>query len=553
MSSLSISSLGKQHGAQTLFRDATLNFNPGSRYGVVGANGSGKSTILRILAGEEEASEGEINIPSRAQVGWLRQDHYAYDHIPIIEVVMMGNRELYEAMAEKERLLANAHIEFDGDRYSELEDIVLKHDGYSLEALAAELLEGLNIPSAKHREPLSVLSGGYKLRVLLAQTLASKPDILLLDEPTNHLDILSIRWLEKFLLDYRGVVLVVSHDRRFLNAIATHIVDVDYERVTLYTGSYDDFVMQKEEYLTRQEAEIEKRQKEIDEHKAFIERFRAKATKARQANSRAKRMAKIVIEELPQTSRRYPKFKFHQARPSGRLVVAGEGISKRYGDKQVLSDVSIRVERGDRLAILGPNGIGKSTLLKILLGRVQPDAGKIEWGHETYPGYFGQDHDGVEDAGSDNLLSWLWNQNPDRTHGFIRGKLAEVLFEKDDVEKKVKSLSGGETSRLVFAQLGLSEANVLVLDEPTNHLDFEGIEALADGLDRYEGTLIFVSHNRWFVDALATRILEVRPDGIEDYKGTYREYLAHCGDDHLDAEAVYAAAKQKKVGGKRAG
>lgn len=547
---LSIHNLGKQHGAQTLFRNASINFSPGCRYGIVGANGSGKSTILRIVSKEEEPSEGEVSIGQRAIVGWLKQDHFAYEDVPIIEVVLMGNPELYEAMREKEELLANAEQTFDADRYAELEDIVMKYDGYSQEAVAAEMLEGLNIPSDKHRLPMSTLSGGYKLRVLLAQTLACNPEILLLDEPTNHLDILSIRWLEKFLVKYRGTVLVVSHDRRFLNAIATHIVDVDYERVTLYKGNYDSFVTQKQEHRDRQEQEIKKRQAEINDHKAFIERFKAKATKARQANSRAKRMQKIVIEELPNSSRQYPKFKLKQARPSGRTAVAIEDVSKSFGVKQVLNKVNLKIERGDRVAVIGPNGIGKSTLLKIAMAEMEPDTGSVEWGYETHRGYFSQGHELGNSEGA-TVLSWLWDFASDRPVGFVRGKLAEMLFGRDDVDKKVSALSGGEATRLVMARIGLSEPNVLILDEPTNHLDFEGIESLANGLRQYDGTLIFVSHNRWFVDQLATRIVELRPDGIEDYRGSYRDYLAHCGDDHLDASAVIEKARVAKRNKKR--
>ncbi len=542
----SINNLGKHHGGQTLFSEATVSFTAGCRYGIVGANGSGKSTILRIVAGVEEASEGEVNLPGRATVGWLKQDHFAYEQVPILEVVLMGNRELYAAMVEKEALLENAATSFDADRYAELEDIIVKHDGYSQEAVAAELLEGLNIPSDKHREPMRVLSGGYKLRVLLAQTLAAKPDILLLDEPTNHLDILSIRWLEKFLLKYKGVVLVVSHDRRFLNAVATHIVDVDYERVTLYSGDYDHFEAEKVAHRERQEAEIKKREAEIDEHKAFIERFKAKATKARQANSRQKRMEKIVIERLPVSSRRYPLFRFEQARPSGRRVIEVEGVTKSFDDHVVLRDVTLAVDRGERVAIIGPNGIGKSTLLKIMMGRMEADAGRTEWGYEAQVGYFSQDHGELAAHENATLLSYLYGFAPERTEGFVRGKLAEVLFSREEVDKKLKALSGGESSRLILAQLGLQNPNVIVLDEPTNHLDLEGIEALADGLSDYEGTLVFVSHNRWFVDRLASRIVELRADGVSDYPGTYREYLAHCGDDHLDAEVALREVRDKK-------
>ena len=542
---LSLYNLAKRHGAQTLFQEATMNLGAGCRYGIVGANGSGKSTILRIVAGDEEASEGEVNLASRYEIGWLKQDHFAYEDTRILDVVLMGNAELYAAMQEKEVLLANAENEFDADRYSELEDIVTKFDGYSQEAKASEVLEGLNIPTSKHQEPMSTLSGGYKLRVLLAQTLSSAPDVLLLDEPTNHLDILSIRWLEKFLTKHRGCVLVVSHDRRFLNTICTHTIDVDYERVTLYKGNYDKFEEAKAEHRSRLEAEIKKREAEIAEHKAFIARFSAKATKARQANSRAKKVAKIVIQELPNSSRRFPKFRFEQARPSGRRVVELENISKSFEGRAVLNDVSLTIDRGDRLAVIGANGIGKSTLLKIATERLEADEGNIEWGHETHIGYFGQDHGDLNTTANETVLSWLWNHIPDKGVGFVRGRLATVLFGRDDVDKKTAALSGGEAARLVFAKISVQHPNVLVLDEPTNHLDFEGIEALAAALEKYDGTIVFVSHNRWFVDKLATRVLELKEDGITDYRGTYREYLAHCGDDHLDDEEVVAKHKKK--------
>ncbi len=543
---LSINNLAKRHGAQTLFADASISLAAGSRYGVVGANGSGKSTILRIISGEEEASEGEVNIAGRHQIGWLRQDHFAYEEIPIIDVVLMGNKELYDAMKEKEVLLANAEEHFDGDRYAELEDIVMRHDGYSQEAKAGELLEGLNIPTAVHDDPMSVLSGGYKLRVLLAQTLSSTPDILLLDEPTNHLDILSIRWLEKFLLQYRGCVLVVSHDRRFLNAICTHILDVDYELVSQYKGNYDQFEKAKVEHRNRQEAEIKKRKDEIADHRAFIDRFKAKATKARQANSRVKKIQKIVIEELPRSSRRHPNFNFKTTRPSGKKVVELDGIGKSYDDNTVLDKVSLTVERGDRLALIGPNGIGKSTLLKVMMGLCDPDEGSVEWGHETHRGYFDQDHSDVDRGSEETVMSWLWKHVPDQSNGFVRGRLAAVLFGRDDVDKKLRALSGGECARLVFARIGVALPNVLILDEPTNHLDFEGIEALAKGLENYDGTIVFVSHNRWFVEKLATRIVELKPDGMDDYRGNYREYLDHCGDDHLDVATVVEKARGKK-------
>jgi ATPase subunit of ABC transporter with duplicated ATPase domains len=544
---ISVSNLGKAFGAQTLFQGVTLQLNPGSRYGLVGANGSGKSTLLRILAGEEPASEGAVSIPKRRRVGVLRQDHFRYETTPILDVVMMGNQPLWQAMTQKEMLLASAEQHFDADKYAELEEVILHQDGYTLEARAGEILEGLGIPSDTHRQPLSTLSGGFKLRVLLAQTLAASPDALLLDEPTNHLDILSIRWLEKFLGGFPGVAVVISHDHRFLDNVCTHIADVDYETVTLYKGNYAQFVEQKREDRERKEREIEKREKEIAHHQAFVDSFRAKATKARQAQSKIKLIERIVIERLPQSSRRYPTFKFQSRRPSGRQVVEIEGLAKAYGKKEVLRDVSLTVRRGDRLAVIGPNGIGKSTLLKILAGRLPADAGKIEWGHETHRGYFAQDHREVLGDGQQRTVeSFLWDACPMEPIGFVRGKLGLVLFSGDEVEKKLGALSGGEAARLIFARLSVEQPNVLLLDEPTNHLDLEAIEALVEGLQGYDGTLVFVSHDRWFVSQLATRILEIEPYGLRDFEGTYDEYLARLGDDHLDAEAVLQRARREK-------
>ncbi len=539
---IAVSDLGKSYGQQTLFTGVSLQFTPGNCYGLVGANGSGKSTLLRVLSGEEQPSEGTVSVPKRLKLGVLRQDHFRYEEMPILEVAMMGNHLVWEAMVEKERLLEAA--DFDHDRYAEVEDLILRHDGYTLEARAAEVLEGLGIPTAVHRQPLSTLSGGFKLRVLLAQVLASAPDALLLDEPTNHLDILSIRWLEKFLTEYKGLAIVISHDHRFLDNVCSHIVDVDYETVLLYHGNYAAFTAAKVAERERKEAEIGKREKQIADHQAFVDRFRAKATKARQAQSKIKLIEKTVIERLPQSSRRYPTFKFKQVRPSGRRALALEGISKAYGANQVLADVSLAVERGDRLAIIGPNGIGKSTLLKIAVGAVEADAGAIEWGYETYPGYFAQDHREMLGGKKQSVEAWLWEAAPGEPIGFIRGNLGAVLFSGDDAKKTVGNLSGGEAARLIFARLSITRPNVLVLDEPTNHLDLEAIEALVEGLTDYDGTLIFVSHDRWFVSQLADRILEITPAGIQDFRGTYEEYLDRVGDDHLDADAVLLRARK---------
>jgi len=546
---IAVSDLGKHFGPQTLFEGVSIQFNPGNRYGLVGANGSGKSTFLRLLAGEEPPSQGTLSIPKRLRLGVLRQDHFEYEDTPILDVAMMGHHELWAAMAEKEELLARAEDSFDADRYTELEDVILRHDGYTLEARAGEVLEGLGIATEVHRKPLSVLSGGFKLRVLLAQVLSAAPDALLLDEPTNHLDIVSIRWMEKFLNDYPGLALVISHDHRFLDNVCTHIADVDYETITLYTGNYSAFEEAKQADRERREKEIAQREKQIADHQTFVDRFRYKASKARQAQSKVKLIEKMAgdLEPLAQSSRRYPRFHFRQVRPSGKVVLELEGVSKAYGPKQVLEDVDLTLRRGDRLAVIGPNGIGKSTLLKIVMGVVPQDAGSVEWGYEARPGYFAQDHHEVFDENDKQTVqSWLWEACPGEPIGFVRGQLGNVLFSKDEVKKRLSSLSGGEAARLVFARLAVEKPNLMLLDEPTNHLDIEAIEALVKSLQSYDGTLVFVSHDRWFVSRLASRILEITTDGLNDYKGTYEEYLEACGDDHLDAETVLLKVRREK-------
>jgi ATPase subunit of ABC transporter with duplicated ATPase domains len=545
---ISVSGLEKSFGAQTLFSGVSFLLNPGEKYGLVGANGSGKTTLLNILIGTESPSGGTVAIAKSVKLGVLRQDQFLHEDQPILDVVMMGNRELWEAMAEKERILANSDKEFDADRYAELEDVVLRHDGYAAEARAAEILEGLGIPGEQHDQPLSTLSGGFKLRVLLAQALAGNPDALLLDEPTNHLDILSIRWLEKFLQEFTGVVVVISHDHRFLDNVCTQILDVDYETVTLYPGNYTRFVEAKAEERDRRGKEISKREKEIAHHQQFVDRFRAKASKARQAQSKLRLIEKRAegLEKLPETSRRYPNFRFKQRRPSGRETLKVEGIRKSYDDKEVLHGVDLVVRRGDRVAILGPNGIGKSTLLKIVMGELEPDAGEVEWGYETYPGYFAQDHRAHLSPPDQTAEAWVADFCAGETISFVRGQLGRVLFSGDEAEKRLGSLSGGEAARLIFCRLAIEQPNVLVLDEPTNHLDLESIEALVGALRDYDGTLIFVSHDRWFVEQLASRIVEIKPGEVLDYAGTYEEYVHYCGDDHLDVDTVVLKAKKRR-------
>jgi ATPase subunit of ABC transporter with duplicated ATPase domains len=548
---ISVSNLGKSFGDRTLFAGASFQMDAGERYGLIGANGSGKTTLLSVIAGDQDATEGQVSIPKDLRLGVLRQDQFLYEAQEILGVALMGNPELWEAMAEKEKLLAaieaDPESEFDADRFSTLEEIVQLHDGYTAEARAARILEGLGIPAEVHREPLSTLSGGFKLRVLLAQVLAAAPDVLLLDEPTNHLDILSIRWLETFLSEFSGPVVVISHDHRFLDNVSTRILDVDYQTVTLYKGNYTDFVEAKRSNRERREKEIESRAKEIAHHQEFVDRFKAKASKARQAQSKLRMIEKKAneLEALPGSSRRYPKFRFQPRRNSGKEVLTLDGIVKSYDDNKVLHGVDLEVRRGDRLAIIGPNGIGKSTLLRIAMGEVAADTGTAEWGHEAHVGYFAQDHHEQLSGMDRTIEEWLWDYCPGRDRGFVRGHLGMVLFSGDEGEKRLSALSGGEAARLVFARIALERPNVLVLDEPTNHLDLESIEALVEGLSSFEGTLILVSHDRWFVSRLATRVVEIRADGILDYPGTYTEYVHACGDDHLDADTVVLKAKRE--------
>jgi len=545
---ISISSLAKDFGDRTLFSNASFQLNPGERYGLVGANGSGKTTLLNIIAGGIDPTEGQVSIPKSLRLGVLKQDHFLYEQEEILAVAIMGNAELWDAMVEKERILAQPETEFDAERFSIVEETVQRLDGYTAEARAASVLEGLGLPAETHRQPLSTLSGGFKLRVLLAQVLASAPDVLLLDEPTNHLDILSIRWLEKFLQAFKGPVVVISHDHRFLDNVSTQILDVDYDTVQLYNGDYTHFAGAKVTERTRREKEIDNRAREIAHHQDFINRFRAKASKARQAQSKLRLIEKKAgeLQGLPESSRRYPKFRFTPRRPSGRDVLKISGIRKAFGDNEVLHGVDLLVHRGDRVAIMGPNGIGKSTLLKIVMGELEADQGKVEWGYETHLGYFAQDHEEEFQGGKETTEQWLWNFCAGRDRGFVRAQMGMMLFTKDDGEKKVSALSGGEAARLVFSRIALEEPNVLILDEPTNHLDLESIEALVAELERFEGTLILVSHDRWFVSRLATRVVEIKPDEVTDYPGTYEEYVHHSGDDHLDADRVVLKARREK-------
>jgi ATPase subunit of ABC transporter with duplicated ATPase domains len=545
---ISVSNLEKSFGDRILFTGASFQLNPGERYGLVGANGSGKTTLLNIISGDLDASYGSVSVPKNLRMGVLRQDQFLYRDEEILQVALMGNPELWRAMVEKEELLARAEDHFDADRFSELEETVHRHDGYTAEARAAAIMNGLGIPPEVHRSPVSILSGGFKLRVLLAQVLASAPDILLLDEPTNHLDIISIRWLEMFLRDFKGPAVVISHDHRFLDNVMTHILDVDYETVQLYHGNYSDSLVAKQLERERREKDIAARERDIAHHQKFVDRFKAKASKARQAQSKVRMIEKraAALTGLPMSSRRYPTFRFEQRRNSGKEVLSVKGIKKAFGDNEVLHGVDLTVNRGDRLAIMGPNGIGKSTLLKIVMGELESDEGEVEWGYETHRGYFAQDHHEQFETPKRTAEDWVWDFCSDKDIGYVRGRMGLMLFSGDDGKKRLSALSGGEAARLVFTTLAIERPNVLVLDEPTNHLDLESIEALIDGLKTFEGTLILVSHDRWFVSRLATRVVEIKQDQIVDYLGTYEEYVHFCGDDHLDADRVILKAKREK-------
>ena len=580
------SNLAKEYGARVLFEDVTLQLNAGSRYGLVGANGSGKTTFLRLLAGDEEPSHGTFNLAKRARLGVLRQDRFLEDNAIILDLAMRGDAVVWDALAEQRRIVEEGHPDpgrigrvgvaglcpaepergeasrsegvagrsggaeewkpFQGFHFGDLEDLIAAHDGYTLQARATEVLVGLGIPMAVHRSPLSTLSGGFKLRVLLAQVLLGGADILLLDEPTNHLDILTIRWLEKFLASYTGCAGIISHDQRFLDNVTSHTLDVDYRTITLYTGSYSTFVVDKAAIRERKEAAIAHAEEEIARKRAWVERFGAKNTKATQAQSRLKQIERIEVEELVESSRRAPMLRFEQERPSGKDVLAIENLSKAYGHKRVLSDMSLVLRRGERIGIIGPNGLGKSTLLKILVRRLAADAGQAHWGHEVRFGYFPQDHREVLDDAEATPLGLLDRACPGANPTFVRSHLGRVLFSGDDVLKRVGLLSGGEAARVIFALLIVQKPNVLVLDEPTNHLDLEAIGALIESLKSYPGTILFVSHDRWFVSELATRIVEITSEGPRDFPGTYTEYLARCGDDHLDADAVVEKAKRAR-------
>ncbi len=531
------------YGSKLLFDDVNLLLNRGNRYAIVGANGAGKSTLLRLIMEHETPSLGDIIVSKGNNIGWVKQDHFRYENDRVIDVVIQGKAKLWQAFQEKEVLLQGEWTDSAAHRLSDLEETIAHYDGYAAESLAHTLLEGLGIPLEKHEESLHTLSGGYKMRVLLAQALFETPDILLLDEPTNHLDIMTIGWLEQYLInDFKGLLLFVSHDIKFLDNVATHILDIDYGEIREYPGNYNNFLAKKVEIVAQKLSEKKSLEDKIARMQLFVDKFKAKASKAKQAASRVKMIEKIELPDIKKSSRISPTFNFKIKRPSGKQVLKIADISKSFGPKNVLNKVKFEIKRGERIAFIGHNGIGKSTLLKIALSLLEADAGTVQWGHETQIGYFAQDH---HELLKDNIsvYDWLCHQVEGESTTKIRSVLGQVLFTKDDVEKSILNISGGEAGKLLLASIMLAQPNVLILDEPTNHLDVESIEALASALKEYPGTLLLVSHDRHFVAKVATRVIALTEAGIKDFHGSYREYLKHYKEDYLSS--VFLSQKKK--------
>ncbi len=537
---ITINNLAMQYGARLLFTDVNLNLNANHRYGLVGSNGAGKSTFLKLIMKEEEPSNGEVTTVRNARIGCLKQDQFVYENTPIIDAVIAGNKDLWQAIQEKNKLLELEDLDNEsGYRLGELEQIIFDNDGYVADIFAAELLVGLGIKKELHYQPVSVLSGGYKLRVLLAQSLFNNPDVLLLDEPTNHLDIISIYWLENYLKEkFKGALLFISHDVMFLNNVSTHILDIDYGEISQYTGNYDKFESQKQQIVEHKMHEVNYLEKKLAKMQEFVNKFRA-GTRSKQASSREKQMDRIELPDIQKSSRVSPYFNFKQKRTSGKHVLKVEAIAKSYGEQPILNKVNFSIGRGEKVVVIGANGIGKSTLLKILLGKIKADIGEYEWGYESQISYFAQDHHELLNE-SMSVINWLSIQAANELTGTIRSVLGQVLFRQDEVNKNILHLSGGEGARLLLAKIILEEGNVLVLDEPTNHLDIESKETLKQALINYEGTLILVTHDRDFATDIANRVIALTTKGVVDFKGTYQEYLARHSNDYLNSNWVVA-------------
>ena len=523
---VTVSDLSINFGGQNLFKHVNLKFVGGNCYGVIGANGAGKSTFLRILSGDLEPTTGEVIIDHRTRMSVLKQDHYAYDEFTVLDTIIQGNPRLYEIMQQKDALYAKEDFsDEDGELAAQLEGEFAEMNGWEAETEAGQILQGLGLSTDLLYEMMSTLADKQKVKVLLARALFGAPDIILLDEPTNHLDIDSIRWLEDFLMDYEGTVIVVSHDRHFLNNVCTHIVDVDYTQIRIYVGNYD-FWYESSQLIQRMMREQNRKNEEkIKELQNFIQRFSANKSKSRQATSRRKLLDKLTVEEMPASSRRYPYVGFQMDREAGKEILAVEGISKTVDGIKVLDNISFRVNKGDKIAFVGQDEIATTTLFKILTGELEPDEGSYKWGGTTSLSYFPKDNTAYFEGNDMNLLQWLNQYSNDNTETYLRGFLGKMLFSGDDVLKPVKVLSGGEKVRCMLSRMMMYGSNVLVLDQPTNHLDLESITAVNNGLEAFAGNVLFSSYDHQFIQTVANRIMEIKDGKLLDKMMTYDDFL----------------------------
>ena len=525
---LTVTDVSLQFAGSTLYKHVDLKFAAGNCYGIIGANGAGKSTLLRILSGALEPTTGSVTMGADDRMSVLEQDHFKYDEYNVMDTVIMGNRRLYDIMQEKEALYAKEDFtDADGEKAAELEGEFAEMNGWEAETEADQLLNGLGIPMDLHTAPMSALDGRQKVKVLLAQALFGRPSIVLLDEPTNGLDIESIDWLEEFLMDYPGTIIVVSHDRHFLNAVCTHIVDIDYNKVQMYAGNYDFWYESSQLMQQLIRNQNKKKEEKIRDLQNFIQRFSANKSKSKQATSRKKILDSITLEEMPASSRKYPYVSFEPEREAGKDILFVEGITKTVDGVKVLDNVSFIANKGDKIALVGENEAGQTALFKILTGEMEPDAGSFKWGVSTSQSYFPQDNSAFFEGFDEDLICWLRQYSEDTTETYLRGFLGRMLFSGDEVYKPAKVLSGGEKVRCMLSRMMMTHANVLLLDQPTNHLDLESIQALADGLARFPGNLLFSSHDHQFIDEIANRIIELPlgQPGCLDRTGTYEEFL----------------------------
>ncbi|OCA86631.1 ATP-binding cassette domain-containing protein [Pradoshia sp. D12] len=524
---ITVNNVGLRFGDRKLFEDVNIKFTPGNCYGLIGANGAGKSTFLKILSGELEPQSGTVSLGPGERLTVLKQNHFEYEDIEVIQVVIMGHARLYEVMKEKDAIYMKENFsDEDGMRAAELEGEFAELNGWEAEPDAAILLKGLGIPEELHNKKMAELDGGEKVKVLLAQALFGKPDVLLLDEPTNHLDIKAIQWLEEFLINFENTVIVVSHDRHFLNKVCTHIADLDFGKIQLYVGNYD-FWYESSQLAQKLTAESNKKKEEkIKELQAFVARFSANASKSKQATSRKKLLEKITLDDIRPSSRRYPYVHFTPEREIGNDLLRVEGLSKTIDGEKVLNNVSFIMNKDDKIALVGQNDNAKTALFKILMGEMEADEGTFKWGVTTSQSYFPKDNSEFFEGNEQTLVDWLRQFSPqDESESFLRGFLGRMLFSGEEVMKKPSVLSGGEKVRCMLSKMMLSGANVLLLDEPTNHLDLESITAVNNGMINFKGAMIFTSHDHQFIQTIANRIIEITPDGIIDKQMTYDEYL----------------------------